>query len=146
MSAKYFIDTNILIYALDKHDPDKQEMARELLKLGGKDRVISLSTQVLQEFYVAATRKLGVKPVAAKQMVSDFSIFETVTISVELIHEAIDCSALNNISFWDALIVVAAGSLNCSEIWSEDLNDGQLIRGVLIRNPFKHFDELIARF
>ena len=146
MSPKYFVDTNILIYALDKHDPVKQDSARQLLHLGAKKRELSLSTQVLQEFYVAATRKLGVKTAAAKQMVSDFSIFETVTISVELINEAIDCSALNTISFWDALMIVAAASMNYAEIWSEDLNDGQLISGVLIRNPFKHFDELVSRF
>ena len=79
-------------------------------------------------------------------MVSDFSIFVSVTISVELINEAIDRSALNTISFWDALMIVAAASMNYAEIWSEDLNDGQLISGVLIRNPFKHFDELVSRF
>lgn len=146
MSAKYFVDTNILIYALDKHDSTKQDIARQLLKLGAKNRQISLSTQVLQEFYVAATRKLGVDAKSARQMVSDFSVFDSVTITVELINEAIDCSELAKISFWDALIIVAAESLNCSEVWSEDLNDGQLIRGVVIRNPFKHFNELIARF
>jgi len=146
MSAKYFVDTNILVYALDAYDQTRQDMARQLLHLGGKSNRLILSTQVLQEFYVTATRKLKVDEAAAKQMVSDFALFDTVTITVDLIKEAVDCSSLSRISFWDALIIVAAEAGNCTEVWSEGLNDGQIIRGALIRNPFEHFDDLVSQF
>jgi predicted nucleic acid-binding protein len=63
--------------------------------------------------------------------------FETVIIVPDIIKEAIDCGIINRISFWDALIVTAAESANCEKLWSEDLNDGKVIRGVLIENPIK---------
>jgi len=60
-----------------------------------------------------------------------------VVITPEIIKEAIDCSLINRLSFWDSLIVVAAESARCEKIWTEDLNDGQIIRGVRIENPLK---------
>ena len=96
-----------------------------------------LSTQVLQEFYVAATKKLGADPLAVKDILHSFRRFETVLITPEIIKDAIDCSLINHLSFWDSLIVVAAESARCEKIWTEDLNDGQIIRGVRIENPLK---------
>jgi predicted nucleic acid-binding protein len=96
-----------------------------------------LSTQVLQEFYVAATKKLGADPLAVKDILHSFRRFETVVITPEIIKEAIDCSLINRLSFWNSLIVVTAESARCERIWTEDLNDSQVIRGVRIENPLK---------
>lgn len=134
--SKIFIDTKILIYCLDKHDPGKQKKARELLKRVAMDFTGVISTQVLQEFYVAATRKLNVEPLQAKDMLRAFSNYETILVTLEIINNAIDCSVLNRISFWDSLIISTAESALWGTLWTEDLNDGQVIKGVKIENPF----------
>lgn len=146
MSDKYFVDTNLLVYSLDEYDLEKQHQARALLRAANRNRQLVLSTQVFQEFYVAATRKLGVDPLVAKQLLLGFSHCEIMTVTLDLIKEAIDCSVTYTLSFWDALIIVAADYAHCSELWSEDLNDGQLIRGITVRNPFLNYDALMARF
>jgi len=89
----------------------------------------------MQEFYVASTAKLGADPLIVKDILRSFERFETVLISPGLIKEAIDCSIINRLSFWDALIVVSAESAQCVSLWSENLNPGQVIRGVRIENP-----------
>jgi len=134
--SKVFIDTNILIYSMDKNDPEKMNRSRSLLKKLKDALKGVISTQVLQEFYVAATKKLKVEPMVVKNILNTFENFEIVTISPEIIKDGIDCSILNKISFWDALIVVAAGYAKCDRLWTEDLNHGQLIRGVNIINPY----------
>ena len=70
-----------------------------------------------------------------KDIIHSLDRFETVTISPEIINDAIDCSIISRISFWDALIVVAAQDARCEKIWTENLNHGQIIRGVMIENP-----------
>ena len=134
--SKIFLDTNVLVYTLDQHDPVKQQACRAILRqLQGRDRAV-ISTQVMQEFFVVATRKLGIDPLQAKSILKSLENLEVVTVSPTLIYEAIDCSLLNQISFWDALVVVSAESARCALILSEDLNDGQVIKGVEVRNPF----------
>lgn len=133
--SKVFIDTHILVYAMDALDPARQKRSRELLSRLNADIRGVISTQVLQEFYVTATRKLDADPLVVKQLLNAFERFETVVITPEMIKEAIDCSILNRLSLWDALIVVAAESARCEKIWTEDLNEGQIIRGVRVMNP-----------
>jgi predicted nucleic acid-binding protein len=140
MSEKIFFDTNILVHALDNGDGKKRKRARQILREAGESNCGVLSTQVLQEFYVVTTKKIGLDPLAAKEIIRHFQNFETVVITTQLIAEAIDCSVLNRISFWDSLIVVAAESALCGAILSEDLSDGQIIRGVRIKNPFLKAD------
>ena len=105
MPGRVFLDTNILVYAQDASAPDKQRTSREIIAelAASGDGVIS--TQVIQEYFVAATRKLGVPPLAAKGVLKTFSVFETVRVSPILVQEAIDCSILNQLSFWDSLIL-----------------------------------------
>jgi predicted nucleic acid-binding protein len=136
-SSKVFLDTNVFVYALDKRFPDKQRRAAKLLRNVQEHGGGVVSTQVLQECYVAATGKLGVAPLTVKDLLGTLRALEIVLIDFGLIQEAIDCSILNRISFWDALIVVSAEKAACTCLWTEDLNDGQAIRGVRIRNPFK---------
>jgi predicted nucleic acid-binding protein len=132
---KVFLDTNILVYCLDRSETGKRKKCRNLLKsLTGEDKGV-LSTQVMQEFYVAATAKLGADPLLVKDILRSLERFETVTVSPALIKEAIDCAIINRLSFWDALIIVSAESARCEVLWSEDLNHGQIVRGVRIENP-----------
>lgn len=133
--SKIFIDTNIFVYASDKANLKKQEKANQVLMLFGKDLKGVVSTQILQEFFVVATRKLGIDPLVAKDIISSYENFEVVVVTPELIREAIDCHLLSRISFWDALIVISAKSAGCQRLWSEDFNPGQVIQGVTIENP-----------
>lgn len=135
MRNKIFFDTNILIYSIDKFSRTKQKKARALIKEIATSSTIVISTQVLQEFYVAATKKLGAEPLAVKEIINTFERFEIVTITLEMIKDAIDISLLNKISFWDALIIVSAEAAKCTALFTEDLNSGQVIKGVTIINP-----------
>jgi predicted nucleic acid-binding protein len=96
-----------------------------------------ISTQILQEFYVACTAKLKVKPILVKGMIHGFQNMEVVTVGSDLINEAIDTSIQYQISFWDSLVVVSAESAKCQYLITEDLNEGQVIRNVKIQNPMK---------
>jgi predicted nucleic acid-binding protein len=95
MTSKIFIDTNILVYAMDKHNIGKQQNCRRLLKSLAKNNRGVISTQVLQEFYVVATNKLRIDPIATKDILCSFDRFETVVTTPQLIKDAIDCSILN---------------------------------------------------
>jgi len=136
MTAKTFIDSNILAYSIDRHSKSKRGCATEAIGALLRKREGVISTQVIQESYVVAVKKLGIEPLRAKKWVAYLERFEVVAIDVELICEAIDCSILNTISFWDGLIVVAAERAGCKTLLSEDLNAGQSIRGIKVVNPF----------
>jgi predicted nucleic acid-binding protein len=133
--SKVFLDTNILVYSMDKADSGKQKKCRNCIEKLSQENNGVISTQVMQEFYVAATVKLGAEPLIVKDILRSFERFETVVITPDLIREAVDCSIINRLSFWDALIVVSAESAQCEVLWTEDLNHGQVIRGVRIENP-----------
>jgi predicted nucleic acid-binding protein len=133
--SKVFLDTNILVYSLDRSDAGKRKKCRELIKGLTVEGSGVISTQVMQEFHVAATIKLGADPLLVKDILRSLERFETVVVSPVLIREAIDCAIINRVSFWDALIVVSAESARCEVLWSEDLNHGQIMRGVRIENP-----------
>ncbi|MHB8840003.1 MAG: PIN domain-containing protein [Gemmatimonadaceae bacterium] len=135
MSGKTFIDTNILVYAADDDATPRRDASRKIIASLVQDGSGVVSTQVMQEFYVAATRKLGMPPLAAKAVLKTFAVFEVVQVSPELIHAAVDCSVLNTVSFWDALIIASASSAGCSRLFTEDLSSGQAIMGVAIENP-----------
>ena len=137
MATRSFLDTNILIYSVDRADPAKQDIALGLIARHAKDRTGVISTQVLQEFYSAATRKLGIDPLQARQYLRDFRIFDVVQVTPAIIEEGIDCSILHQLSFWDGLIIASAATATTSELISEDLSDGQNIQGIVIRNPFR---------
>ena len=135
MPGRVFLDTNILVYAQDAGSPGKQRKSRDAIAalVGSGDGVIS--TQVLQEFYVTATRKIGVPPLVAKGVLKTFAVFEIVQVSPLLVQEAVDCSILNQMAFWDSLILAAVASAGCSTVYSEDLNPGQSILGMKVQNP-----------
>jgi len=137
MARRSFLDTNVLIYSVDRADSAKQSAAIGVIEHHARKKTGVISTQVLQEFYSAATRKLGIEPLHARRIARDFRIFDIVQVTPEIIEQGIDCSILNTISFWDGLIIASASTARCSEILSEDLADGQSILGVSVRNPFR---------
>jgi len=137
-SAPAFVDTNILVYAFDSTDPTRQSSAAQLLsRLMDEDR-LCLSTQVLQEFYVTMTRKARPPwtPERALAKLDDFAAWPVITSDLSLIREAVLLSRDAIVSFWDALVVVAAARSGADTLYTEDLNDGQILGGVRIVNPF----------
>jgi predicted nucleic acid-binding protein len=134
MSGKIFFDTNILAYASDKGEPRKQKIARKEIRAHPS---ASISTQVLQEFFVTATKKLNIEPLAARDIMATFRGLEVVVIEFEDVIAATEGSLLWQLSFWDALVITAARKARCQTLLSEDLNDGQTIAGIQIRNPFR---------
>jgi len=138
MSAKTFVDTNILIYAHDIDAKAKHETAKAVLHDLWKERAGVLSMQVLQEFYVNVTRKIA-SPLpkdAARHVVNTYAIWCTETTPSE-IAAAFRIEDESRLGFWDALILASAMKSGAVRILSEDLNAGQIIGGIRIENPFQ---------
>jgi predicted nucleic acid-binding protein len=133
---KVFLDTNVLAYACDDDQPVKRDKARALLRSASSKTPPCVSTQVLQEFYVTVTRKMGVEPMQAKRIIHSFRHMETVLIDADDISHAIDGSVIWQVSFWDALILTSARKARCAAVYTEDLNDGQVYDTVRVVNPF----------
>ena len=133
-----FVDTNILLYVYDITAGTKHKRSKFLVQQLWTEHRGALSLQVLQEFYVNATRKIPF-PLAidiAKQIISDLRTWRIHSPTVVDIVSAIEIQQRYQISFWDALIVRSASQLGCACIWSEDLNPGQVYEGVRVANPF----------
>lgn len=133
-----FVDTNVLVYAHDVSAGQKHARATSLLArlwAGGNG---CLSVQVLQEFYVTVTRKVRqpLAPETARQRVEDLSYWLVHSPAAEDVVEAIRLHQAERLSFWDAMVLTSASKLSCQTIWSEDLNPGQAIGAVIVRNPF----------
>jgi predicted nucleic acid-binding protein len=135
---KFFFDTNVLVYLFDADSPDKRKKARTRFQKHAEAGDILLSTQVLQEFYVAVTRRLArpLDAAAASEAVSSFAELPLVQIDSRLIVSAIHRSRNNQLSFWDALIVQAAIEGHASTLYSEDMQHGQMVNGLRVINPF----------
>jgi predicted nucleic acid-binding protein len=135
VAERFFFDTNVLVYAQVADDPRKRKVARKLLSAHLEDQTAVFSTQVLQEYFVAATR-IGLPAGIAQQHVATYAQANVVQVTIELILAAIELHRLHRLSFWDALIVRSGRAGGCSVIFSEDINHGQGYDGVLIENPF----------
>jgi predicted nucleic acid-binding protein len=137
MSARSFFDTNVLIYADDAADPIKQRLAGELFAMHRRGRTGVVSLQVLQEYFVIATRKFGIDSGSARRKVELIAELDVVTPEVSDILAAIDLHRLHAFSFWDALILQSAKLAGCSVLYSEDFQDERRIEGPRIVNPFR---------
>lgn len=138
MPVLQFVDTNVLLYAISTA-PDEAAKAREARRLLDGDD-LALSVQVLQEFYVQATRKGrpdALTPRQASQLVEAFLRFPVQDTTVSVMNAAMDSSSRFRISYWDAAILEAARSLGCRTVLSEDLAHGRDYEGVIVRNPFR---------
>jgi len=137
MIAKFFVDTNILLYAASKavEDQSKRQAARDLLQRSD----IALSAQVLQEFYaVAVTRhRLEITEGEALVVLQSLVSYPTCPITRELVMEAVALRQRYQISYWDAAIIAAAKAMGCGTVYSENLNHGQTYDGVTVVNPFQ---------
>ena len=134
-----FFDTNLLVYLFDSASPEKQVKAREVFTVRAQRDEVLLSTQVLQEFYVAVTRKLA-SPLSAdeaERLVRDFAVFPVVSTDAPLVVAAVALSRRHRLSLWDAMIVVAARAGGATELLSEDPQHGQVLEGVRVVNPFR---------
>jgi predicted nucleic acid-binding protein len=135
MADRTFIDTNVLIYAIDAADLRKQTLAQAILDPANAGELV-ISSQVLSEFYVVATRKLGVDGADAQALVDRLTRLPVVVVDAPLVLAAISGSREWGISYWDALIVRAAEAADCRRVLSEDLAGGRSYGSVRIENPF----------
>jgi len=137
-ASREFVDANILVYAYDSSAGTKKQVAEQLLERLWAAGAGCLSLQVLQEFFVTVTMKVS-RPLAldeARDRVRDFKAWRVFAPTVDDVLGAISMQKTSKLSFWDAMVVHAAAESGCDTLWSEDLNDGQTIRGVRVRNPF----------
>jgi predicted nucleic acid-binding protein len=136
--GRTFVDTNVLLYAHDASETEKQPIARELLEELWADRSGVVSTQVLQEFYVVATRKFQppMRRSEAREIVTLYATWSVVQVDVGLILDAAALEERAQLSFWDALIVEAARRAGAVRLVSEDLQTGRRIAGIAVENPF----------
>jgi predicted nucleic acid-binding protein len=146
MSAPIFVDTNILVYALDAGAGDKQRQAAawmELIWRSGRGR---LSTQVLHEFYVTVTQKLrpGLPRPEAQAEGRGLQAWRPVALDESVLERAWTVEQRLGLSLWDSLIVAAAQASGCGHLLTEDLQDGQQLDGVQVLNPFRHQPDTVG--
>jgi predicted nucleic acid-binding protein len=138
-TSPVFVDTNVLVYAHDASETTRQPVAKSLLAQLWRTRSGALSTQVLQEFYVVATRKYD-PPMPrrqARELVDAYSQWRLVQVDVALILTASQLEERHTLSFWDALIVEAARRAGARRLVTEDIQSGRRLAGLIIDNPFE---------
>jgi predicted nucleic acid-binding protein len=139
MSDRYFVDTNILMYAHDAAAGEKHQVARALVERLWETRTGVVSTQVLQELAVNLRKKAG-KPLgvrATREVVSDYLAWHVVVNDGDSVLEALDLEERHHIAFWDALVIQAANASGSDILYSEDLSDGQRYGAARVVNPFR---------
>ena len=136
MSGLAFFDTNILLYADDASSPEKQERAIRLIADHQRRGTAVISLQVMQEYFAAATRKLGIDAELAQRKVEILARGRVVRFAEGDVIAAIELHRLTRISFWDAMIVHAARLAGAGVLYSEDLKHGGSAAGVRVVNPF----------
>lgn len=132
-----FVDTNVLLYAVSREPAEQEKAERALAILDGRD--VQLSSQVLQEFYVQATRATPrgrLTPEQAAGLVESWLRFPVQAVTSGVVLAAFRTSEQFRISYWDAAILEAARALGCDVVLSEDLSDGADYAGVRVENPF----------
>jgi predicted nucleic acid-binding protein len=132
-----FVDTNILVYAEQPDAGAKHTAACSLLRDIWSRRDGVVSAQVLQELFVTVTRKSS-RPYStstARRLITNYSAWRVVPVDSAIVLAAIDIQQEASLSYWDAAICAAALAGGATDLLTEDLNDGQIIRGLRIRNP-----------
>jgi predicted nucleic acid-binding protein len=133
-----FVDTNILLYSISTQTSEVVKAAKAQAVLSHSDLV--LSVQVLQEFYVQSTRISRPDPLThdeARAFIRTWRRFVIQDITLEVLDHALAIKSRYQLSYWDSAIIAAAKIANCTEVLSEDMNDGQDYGGVTVVNPFK---------
>ena len=138
MPNRDFFDSNILIYAADRSEPEKQTQARRLLSSAIENETGALSVQVLGEFFSVVTKRIP-NPLSveeAEAIIERTAVLPVVELDWSLVRRAIETHKEYGISYWDSLIVAAAEKAGCTRIISEDLNSGQSYHGITVVDPF----------
>lgn len=133
-----FVDANVLVYAFDASAGQKKVIAERLLARLWQDGTGCISVQVLQEFFVTVTAKVA-RPLKVGDVVDrirELSAWPVFAPTTDDVLAAVALHQQAKLSFWDAMVVHAAAESGCDVLWTEDLKDGQVLRGVEIRNPF----------
>jgi predicted nucleic acid-binding protein len=136
MIAPVFVDTNVFLYALDRADHKKQEAARTWREELWKRRLGRISFQVLQEFYVNAIQKWPESRDDARAEVKDLLAWQPVMVDASILERGWKLQDRYRLSFWDAHIVAAAKSIECSYLLTEDLQTNQDLDGITVVSPF----------
>jgi prevent-host-death family protein len=131
-----FLDTNVLVYCDDESEPVKQRKALEVLDAHTRARAGVVSLQVLQEYFVAVTRKLKLDSGTARRKIEIFAMLDVAEPNVSDILAAIDLHQYHGFSYWDALVLRMAKRSGCRRVLSEDMQHGRIVDGVEIVNPF----------
>ncbi|MDF9408111.1 PIN domain-containing protein [Pelotomaculum isophthalicicum JI] len=140
--GRQFVDTNVFVYAYDKENGIKQNLARKLITNLWENNRGCVSIQVLQELYVTVTKKAStpLPPETALKIISDLGEWTHHVPGVGDIIEAVYFQQKYGISFWDAMIINSACKTGCTVLWTEDLNSGQVYGNVTVQNPFDRKD------
>jgi predicted nucleic acid-binding protein len=136
--AREFVDANVLVYAFDASAGKKKAVAEQLLARFWESGVGCLSVQVLQEFFVTVTKKVA-HPLSVDEAADRIREFATWKVFAPTTNDVLGAIALqkqSKLNFWDAMVLQAAVESQCDVLSTEDLSDGQVIRGVRIRDPF----------
>jgi len=147
MTARVFVDTNVFVYARDRTDEAKHRRALEWLAVLWDERAGRLSWQVLQEYYVTATRKLQPPRDTgdAREDVASLITWQPIPVEVSMMDSAWAIEDRFGLSWWDVLIVAAAQAGGCTHLLTEDLQDGQAFGDLLVVDPFAHApDEVLG--
>lgn len=133
-----FLDTNVLLYSISgaPEETRKRERARALIDTGD----MALSVQVLQEFYVQATRPTRadrLEPDTARAFVDAWRRFSVQETTLALLDSGFAIHERHRFSFWDSMVIAAALAQGCNVLWSEDIDDGRIVEGMRIANPFR---------
>lgn len=139
MSASCFVDTNILVYAHDLAGGDKHQRAKACVEQLWDSRAGVISTQILQELAVNLRRKATRPPSARalRDLIADYRAWTVIVNGPEAILHALDLESQYRVSFWDALVIVAAQASGAAILYSEDLADGQHYGSVQVLNPLR---------
>ncbi|OQW97604.1 MAG: hypothetical protein BWK77_01325 [Verrucomicrobia bacterium A1] len=140
MNALCFVDTNVLVYGRDASEVGKQPVARLWMQRLWEERAGRTGIQVLNEYFVTVTTRLkpGLPAVDAWRDVTRLFAWNPTPLDRHVLARAREIQVRFRLSWWDSLIVAAAGVSGCSHLLTEDLQDGQNLEGVLVVNPFRH--------
>lgn len=136
---KVFVDTNVIVYAYDRDAGEKHRVAADIMKDLWRSGLGTISTQILQEFFVTLTKKISA-PMdisVVRETIRRLSKWDVLLIDVDTIIRATELQERYKYSFWDSLIIASAIAGGARTILSEDLADGQTIQDITIKNPFR---------
>jgi predicted nucleic acid-binding protein len=133
-----FFDTNILLYSISREPAEAEKRDRAIALLDRDDG--ALSVQVLQEFYVQATRATRPDRLPhdiAAGLILAWARFRVQEITLSILHGALEIKVAHGFSYWDSAIIAAARALGCRELYSEDMSHGRQVEDIVIINPFR---------